>query len=329
MPHVNLSTMSRAELRQLLDSSRQRGEAAVTYQVLQEMAVRRDPPERRGLFPARRPSEPRIVEVNLGDPMQPTDDLPPAPKPPDSHWDGDLDLPDAPAIEAPGDWDLRVAPAEPANLPTPRRRRGLPGAGFAAGIVLGVAGGWGVASLAGQTRSPAPAPAPIVTAALALPAAPAPPPVDPIAAGPAAAPLGLIVTAELSPADLPQGAALAPESPDIARDAAARAVEPPPPAPRIEAPRATLADAKGCASEPTPADQEICGDPNLRRLQSELRQAYAEALEAHDDRTLRRQRQLAWREARNTVAEPARLARLYEQRIRKLNAATDEARQLR
>ena len=54
MPHVNLSTMSRAELRQLLDSSRQRGEAAVTYQVLQEMAVRRDPPERRGLFPARR-----------------------------------------------------------------------------------------------------------------------------------------------------------------------------------------------------------------------------------------------------------------------------------
>jgi uncharacterized protein len=123
---------------------------------------------------------------------------------------------------------------------------------------------------------------------------------------------------------------------------------PPPPAPPAAAPRkaeaetATTAEtaqpapertvtaaAGACATAPTPADREICGDPKLRRLQGELRRAYTEALGAHQDRTLLRQRQLAWREARNTVTDPDRLARLYEERIRKLNAATAAARQQR
>jgi hypothetical protein len=60
-----------------------------------------------------------------------------------------------------------------------------------------------------------------------------------------------------------------------------------------------------------------------------LRQAYAEALEAHADRALLRQRQLAWRSARDPVSDPARLAQLYDERIRKLRGATAEARRLR
>ena len=75
----------------------------------------------------------------------------------------------------------------------------------------------------------------------------------------------------------------------------------------------------GCAAEPTPADRQICGDEELRRLQLELRQAYAEALDAHVDRALLRQRQLAWRDARNTVSDPTRLAQLYEQRVMDLH----------
>jgi uncharacterized protein len=93
--------------------------------------------------------------------------------------------------------------------------------------------------------------------------------------------------------------------------------------------RAAPAGAKACAGAATPADREICADPELRRLQRELRQAYAAALEAHEDRALLRQRQLAWRNDRDTVSNPDRLARLYEQRIRKLNAATAEARRQR
>jgi len=84
--------------------------------------------------------------------------------------------------------------------------------------------------------------------------------------------------------------------------------------------------AKGCAAEPTPADRAICSDPQLQRLQRELRQAYNEALEAHQDRALLRQRQLAWASSRDPVTDSERLAQLYEQRIRKLNAATVEAR---
>ena len=42
MPQINLSALSGPELRQMLDASRRRGDAALSYQVLQEMAARRD-----------------------------------------------------------------------------------------------------------------------------------------------------------------------------------------------------------------------------------------------------------------------------------------------
>ncbi|MCR5878510.1 hypothetical protein [Phenylobacterium sp. J367] len=143
-------------------------------------------------------------------------------------------------------------------------------------------------------------------------AEPAPPPapaVDPAAA--TAAPEGL------------QLAVVSPDAADVS-DAAEDAAATPEPKPE---PKIQKAAAETCAAA-TPADRAICGDPELQRLQKDLRQAYAEALEAHADRATLRQRQLAWREARNDVDDPERLAGLYSQRIRKLEAATAEARRL-
>jgi hypothetical protein len=197
-------------------------------------------------------------------------------------------------------------------------------------------GGW----LARDAMSPpqAPGAAPIQTAALAPRPEPVPPPLAAIIAEPAPeAPSGPAVAQEppdisaapasppkvQEPAPEPDGTAM--ELPAPRRAEAVRTAEIAQPAPDRTAP----AVARGCATEPTPADREICGEPELRRLQGELRRAYNEALKAHEDRELLRQRQLAWRDARNTVTDPDRLARLYEQRIRKLNAATAEARQQR
>jgi uncharacterized protein YecT (DUF1311 family) len=84
-----------------------------------------------------------------------------------------------------------------------------------------------------------------------------------------------------------------------------------------------------CAAAPTLADRAICQSPHLQRLQRELRRAYAEAMMVHQDRALLRSRQLAWREARNDVAAPGRLAQIYEDRIRRLQAATADARRQR
>jgi hypothetical protein len=169
---------------------------------------------------------------------------------------------------------------------------------------------------AGPASPPAPATAPIVAEFKAAPLAPPEPAVG------------------LSPPDLPEGAPSSPAAAEVARDASAEAMElPPPPRTRGEAEAVRTAEisptagANACATEPTPADRTICGVPDLRRLRGELRQAYAEALQAHQDRALLRERQLAWASARNTVSDPDRLAALYEERIRKLNAATAAARQ--
>ena len=87
--------------------------------------------------------------------------------------------------------------------------------------------------------------------------------------------------------------------------------------------------AGACAGQPTPADKVICGDPALKTLQRELQRAYAAALAAHDDKAQLRERQLAWRDARSAVTDPARLTILYDERIRKLNAAAAEAHGLK
>lgn len=364
MPNVNLSTLSGQELRRLLDSARQRGEASLSYRILQEMEARRENGGRKGLFPVRRSTEPHTVDIELGDPKarDEDDDLPPmpfwrppaqvadaatapepepepapepaadppprlvrrgkaAPEPaatpataPQAAWMDEepepppepepplsLRAPDAPPAQ-PDDWDLRLR-ARDAKAPAPPRglRRGL-AAGFAVGIAAGVSLGWWVWGSAHEAL-PAVAPAaatahiaaPMQTAALAPPPAPA-------------------------PTSLPATEAPPEPSPEALPDAAVEPTVSP------NAPEAA-GEADACAAQPTPADRAICGDPHLRDLQRELRQAYNEALEAHEDRALLRQRQLAWAAARDTVSDPDRLAGLYEERIRKLNAATAEARE--
>ena len=354
MPDVNLSTLSGPELRRLLDATRERGEAALSYQILQEMAARREGPARKGLFQTRRPAAPRIVAVDLGDPMEPKDDdLPDWTPPPEPEVSLAAEPEPAPrrsrrkkappeAVVAPP-----VAEVEPPLLPEPRPRsvwdsepeplaierprpkrpglrlrlpgRGL-GMGFAAGIAAGLALGWWVGGVTREAPpAPAtPAPAPVQIAALEPRAAPVAAPVAP-AAEPEPAPE--------APAEASEAPVLSPDAEDVSHDAVAQAVEPPPPVETVAPEPAVAADP--CAAEPTPADRTICGDRELRRLQRRLQRAYAEALDAHEEKGLLRQRQLAWREARNDVADPGRLARLYERRIEKLNSATAEARRER
>lgn len=348
MPQMNLSALSGQELRRLLDASRARGDAPLAYQILQEMAERREAREAGGRALARRPGEPRVVALNLGDPDDAEDDVPPMPNwrppgpaavhepepgqrrsrprttpqvveveagpesvPPRGVWD------DAPASDPAVAEGLRLDRPERRAQREPRRFRPIPGMGFAAGIAVGAAVGWWAA---GALQAPMP------------PAAPPPAPMQVAVAEPppAALPVTVAAAQPASPVETlpePTGGPLPPDLPEtplVSPDAADQPAEPTPtPSPVV---RAAGGAAGACASEPTPADREICRDPDLQRLQRELRQAYAEALAAHEDRDLLRQRQLAWRDARNTVTEPDRLARLYEQRIRKLNAATAEAR---
>jgi uncharacterized protein YecT (DUF1311 family) len=238
---------------------------------------------------------------------------------------------------------------------TPPHSRGRLLAGAALGIVFGIAVGWlgGWLARDGMSRPAAPAPAPVQTAALApAPAAPLPAAAEP---APEAAPVTALGPTDAQPAPeapaatappskaqdaapVPDGTAMelpAPGTEDAQAEAAkaAKAERAAKAAERareraalVQAPAETPAVAKGCATQPTPADRAICGDPRLRRLQAELRRAYDEALAAHEDRALLREHQLAWRDTRSAIGDPERLARLYEQRIRKLNAATAEAR---
>lgn len=318
MPQVDLSALSGPELRRLLDTSRARGQAALSYQILQEMAARRDAPRPAGLSLMRRPSEPRVVALRLDDPLDREDE--PGPEA----------IPEAAEVSAAprGVWD-GVPQASEDALPhlaldgvRPPRHRGLGTAmGFAAGLAAGVAGGWWGGGMLREAPSPsAPAaggelqivdagPRDVPAVQLSVEGVAAPPaPAQPVASPPAAT-----IQAE--------AAAASPDTAGLTQDATARVAEPPP----TEA----TAPADACAAQPTPADREICADPELRRLQRDLRQAYAQALEAHEERGLLRQRQLAWASARDGVADPDRLAALYEERIRRLNAAAAAARQRR
>ena len=327
MPEVNLSTLRDRELRQLLDSARQRGQASLSYMILQEMEARRtnggrEKPARKSS--ARRPAEPRIVPVDLNDPLEQADEFAP-----EAAWD-----PPAQAQSEPQDAPARPPPDEPplqferTRPPPPERPRARSRSGwgallFALGLALGLAGGWKAAEYAYAPR--------LAKAAAAEVTPPSAPPPQPVAAPPGAAPETAAVAPEGQAPDAaqpaPQAAEAAPETPPPA------AAPAPPPAEAEDQPQAQAAEegrsaqpkAIRCSSEPTPAAQAICRDPRLQRLQRELRQAYAEALEAHQDRALLRERQLAWADARDAVGDPDRLAQLYEERIRRLNAATAEA----
>jgi len=325
MPEVNLSTLRDRELRQLLDSARQRGQASLSYMILQEMEARRanggrEKPSGRS---ARRPAEPRIAAVDLGDPLERAEEFPledewETPTPPQPQQAEPAWTPSA--EERPLHLDRPRASDRPPPPPALERKRSRSGWGallFACGLALGLAGGWKAAEYAYAPRLAKAATADLPAAANALPA-------------PATAPPSTPPPAEAAIPDAPPPPPEAEETPAPAAEAAPETPAPaepearpaPPPAEETDEPTTKTA---GCAAQPTPADRTICGDPKLQRLQRDLRQAYAEALEAHEDRALLRQRQLAWRDDRDPVSDPDRLARIYEERIRKLKAATAEA----
>lgn len=330
--------MSTPELRQLLDSSRSRGHAAQSYRILQEMAARRDAepePRKRKARPHRRPPEPRVISIDLGDPLEPEPEFRQDDAVPD-----DFEVPPMPNADPSDDpiAGLTLGSPAPAAAPapeTPRKRRG----GFAVftvGAVLGVAAGWAGATVtAGEGALPMPQLAGLSLPKMAMPDLSA----FMGSSTPAAEPKGDIEVAELPPA--PTGEAAPPPGLEIvaapadamAVDAAAHAPLPeaipqPTPAVALPPPPPPPVEEDACAGEATPADRAICADPSLQKLQRDLRQAYARALDAHADRATLRQRQLAWRDARDAVEDPRELAALYEARIRKLNTATAEARKL-
>lgn len=308
MPDLDLSALNGAELRRLLDSTRDHGLAAQSYQILQEMARRRETGaghRLRARLGSRRPEEHHIISVDLGDPLDREEDLLEAEPEPDGSPE-----------------------AAPARAPRqgPPRRWGLPAGTFVAGAAMGmVIGAW----FGGAGRE-APSPrretagiqaelaAPAQSAPLSAAAAAVPEPTPDSEPDPALA----LAAAEEQAAAQPAADAPEAEPEAVAATAAAEASS-------GEAEDAPAAAAGDCATAPSPADRTICEDPRLRRLQQNLRRAYAEALDAHADRTLLRQRQLAWRDARNTVTDRTRLAALYEERIRKLEAATKDARRQR
>jgi uncharacterized protein YecT (DUF1311 family) len=318
MSEVDLSTLSAPELRGLLDAARRRGAASQSYQILKEMAERRD---RADDSPGHGP--PRVIDLDLGDPLE------------RHEWEDDeapLTLAAEPASFAPEP----VTRAEALHLderpkaPRPKRWRS---AVFVAGAALGAAVGWGV----GHDTLPLPSlheiaifPAAPMLAANQLPKA----------AQAAPAPMKLAV-ATVTPPTLPAMTGSPADAVQTATPPLTEAVPPPPPPPVETAEAADPAPVKelatdseadpkadACGHLATPADRAICADPKLQQLQKDLRRAYADALTAHEDRALLREHQLAWRDARNTVADPAALARLYETRIRKLNAAAAEARRV-
>ncbi|MBL8773258.1 MAG: hypothetical protein JNK30_17885 [Phenylobacterium sp.] len=308
MLQVDLSSLSGPELRQLLDSTRSRGQADLSYRILQEMADRRERHARDGrgrLLRTRRDVEPRPITLDLGDPLEPRSDP------------GLIEPADLPPDEPPLTLETAEPPSAPARSRTPPartrpRRSPWVAAGFAAGLAVGAMVGVGVAEIVSgeppRAEPPVPTNIPAAPTRLEIAAAPleAPPAVDAPAEHPAEPPPAL-------------------EAPSETVSPPATAPEPEPEGAPVHTAEADAAPTRSCA-EGTPADQVICETPRLQRLQVDLRRAYARALDAHEDRATLRQRQLAWRDARSEVSDPARLAQLYEQRIRKLNAATLEAR---
>jgi hypothetical protein len=300
---LDLSTLSGPDLRQMLDATRGRGQAAQSYEILQEMARRREAGERRRRAP-RRPGEPHIIDVDFGDPLDRDDEF--------------EDLPSETPAEPPLILASSKPPPPPTRSPKPPRRITWLAVGLVVGVVAGTAAGLQLGPQAFGLVAPAPeATNDAELAATVAAAQPPPAPVD--AAVPEAHPAP-------PPAELALEVAPEPAPPPIA--------EPPPLAVAqvAEAPKDIVTaethteEAPACEAAATPADRTICADPDLRGLQRKLQKAYAEAMAAHADRGLLRERQLTWRDERNNVSDPDRLAELYKARIRKLEAATSDAR---
>jgi len=289
MPEVDLSALNGRQLRQLLDASRARGDEALSSGIARELASRGGRIPEAGAYMTIRPAERRFLSDE-------EDDLPPEWTDP-SQWPDMLTDPPSDSEAPPGldaaDRRPRHGEAGPGadvgEGSTPRRaRRAMAGTGLA--LIAGFALGLAVAIFLARS--------PVVGGHRPLSQAP------PRAAAPIQADAPLLPQSGNAVAQ----ASLPTQAPEIARPPSLSTKGPAPGVP------------KRCAGAAAPADRVICANPNLRRLQAELWRAYGKAQRAHVDRGALRQRQLAWRQARNTVDDPHRLARLYEERIRWLNA---------
>jgi uncharacterized protein len=84
---------------------------------------------------------------------------------------------------------------------------------------------------------------------------------------------------------------------------------------------AAATQASSCRTRPTPADRLVCGYPTLSRQHDRMLAAYTRALvmSGSDPQVLDAD-QAKWRASRDGVSDRRKLAELYQQRIRDLDA---------
>ena len=308
---IDLSTLSRSELQRLLKIALERGDGSLAQRLEWELGSRgkggggRAPPVAVAPPPQDDPGEEDPGE-DLGE--APVDVM-------------ELDVePDVEPDAEPLVWEpITLEPIAPRPASA---RGGLPLVGLGLVAACLIAGGvfWGLGQM---DRSPAAgsaqAPAPRAMAARPLEAAPAPAPrPEPKVAAPEAAP---VVPAAKPPVEVATKAA----PPEEARKE--RSPRPPPPAVRLAEAEATTRTPvqSGACARSTPADRLVCNDLSLQLFDMQLQEAYRRALNARVDPVIVGEGQAAWRRARDEVSDPQRLAHLYNQRIRELDAASAAA----
>jgi uncharacterized protein YecT (DUF1311 family) len=317
---IDLSTLSRPELQRLLKAARARGDAPLVERLEWELGSR-------GIGVGRPAPAVAVAPPPQDDPVE--EDLGEDP----GEASADVVAPEVERIA----WEpialeplaLEPITREPTGQrPAPARGGLLLVVGLVAGCLISAGAFWGLGQM---NRSPAAgrvqAPAPRVMVMRPLEAAPtlAPaPPSEP-------APVVPAVTAPAKPPVKPSAEiamkAPPPKEEEIAKPDRAR--RPPPPAVRLakaDATTGTPVQSSACAGS-TPADRLVCHDLSLQLFDLQLHDAYRRALNARADPAVVGEGQAAWRRARDEVSDPQRLARLYNQRIRELDAATATARE--
>ena len=305
---IDLATLSRPELQRLLKVALERGDGPLAERLEWELGSR-------GNGGGRRAPPVAVAPPPQDDPGEenPREDLGEAAV---DVMESDVE-PDAELF-----WREPIA-LEPTAPHPASARGGLLLVGLVAGCLISGGVFWGLGQM---DRSPAArsaqAPAPRAMAARPLEAAPAPRP-EPTVAAPQAAP---VVPAAKPPVEVATKAA--PPKEMIARKE--RAPRPPPAVRLAEAEATTRTPVQsGACARSTPADRLVCNDLSLQLFDLRLQEAYRGALNARVDPVIVGEGQAAWRRARDEVSDPQRLARLYNQRIHELDAATAAARENR
>ena len=303
MLRIEMSGLTRAELRRLLTAAEARGQAELAEGFRAELAARAAG-EDTG------PPAPIAFEEDEPGPIAFEEDEPapiafgedePGPIIFEEDEPGPIVAPEEPPLLSPLPLELPDRRAPPA-------RRWPVGLAAVALLAVGGASGWILSGAPGwpQPESPGEPPAP---RAMTIRSAP----------GPVAASLP-----KASPEPPPPPASAAAEAP-APEPTTPPTAEPAPRVASITAPRPGPRRVDPCAQPPTPADRLLCNDLALNLLERELRDAYGRALSAGADPVAVRQSQAEWRRARDPTSDPRALAGLYDRRIRELKAMTAAA----